>query len=209
VDKKILFPFSLDKDFHRGYAWTMELATRMNATLYFFTSIPDQQTEEKYLLKHIYHALLSARGNYLRYFQSPAKSTAIARTERCIEKGEFNNSLIQFVMKTRFDIVVVDPNASGITLSTIKGVVENSSGVIVLPDQEGLSSRVHAGPIGEIRKNVTENFFETLRQSDLYKLRTNFFLTLGQDKRLFNYLRCFFGKNLGAWNGDGQAGYTS
>ncbi len=172
----------------------MELAVRMNATLYFFTTVPDHQQDDKYILRHVYHSLLVARGNYLQYYAAPTKGTAIAKTERLIEKGDLTWSLIKFVKKTNFDIVVVDPNASGLTAATIHDVVENSKGVIVLPDQKEIPDDLANRTAKEIGKNPSDHFFEVLRQSDCYQLHSNFFRILGQDKRLFNYLRCFFRK---------------
>ena len=78
----------------------MELAVRMNATLYFFTTVPDHQQDDKYILRHVYHSLLVARGNYLQYYAAPTKGTAIAKTERLIEKGDLTWSLIKFVKKS-------------------------------------------------------------------------------------------------------------
>jgi hypothetical protein len=67
--------------------------------------------------------------------------------------------------------------------------------VIVLPKRKEGLAKPPAGPVGEIENKITEDFYTILSQSDLYKLRGNFFRTLGRDKSLFNYLRGFFGKN--------------
>ena len=173
----------------------MELALRMNATLYFFTAVPEDHPDDKHFLKNIYFSLLAARGNYLQHSFTPRKITAIAKTERLIEKGDLTWSLIKFVKKTKFDIVVVDPGASGLTPSTIHDVVENSNGVIVLPDQSEISYSPAYRSGNETGENATDDFFNVLQQSDCYQLHSNFFRILGEDKRLFNYLRGFFRKN--------------
>ena len=170
----------------------MELAVRMDATLYFFTTVPAQPNKEKDFLRQVYHAMLAARGDYLQYFYTPTKGIAIAKTKRHIEKGDLSWSLMKFVTKTKFDIVVVDPVASGIKPSTIYDVVENSDGVIVLPEQKEIPDDAFYRDNGEVEKNRTKDFFEVLQQSDLYKLQNNFFRTLGQDKKLFNHLRSLF-----------------
>ena len=87
----------------------MELASRMNATPLFFTVVPSHQ-EDQTLEGNVYHSLLEARGNYLQYFRfsNRKRSKPIPKTERLIEKGDFTWSLIKFVKKTKFDIIVVD-----------------------------------------------------------------------------------------------------
>ena len=138
----------------------MELAVRMDATVYFFTTVPAHPHKEKDFLRQVYHAMLAARGDYLQYFHTPTKGIAIAKTERHIEKGDLSWSLMKFVKKTKFDIVVVDPVASGITPSTIYDVVENSDGVIVLPKQKEIPDNPFCRDGMEIEKNRTKDFFD-------------------------------------------------
>ena len=195
VGKRILFPFSFEKNFHRGYSWTMELASRMNATPLFFTVVPAHQ-EDPNLQGNVYHSLLEARGNYLQYFRfSNKKSRSIPKTERLIEKGDFTWSLIKFVKKTKFDIIVVDLQASELSPTTLQDVVEHANGVIVLPDEKESLDHPLTGPSKAIEKKIKQDFYDILEQSDLYKVPANFFRTLGRDRRLFNYLRGFFTKN--------------
>jgi len=191
---KILFPFSFEKNFHRGYSWTMELASRLNATPFFFTVIPFHQHDQN-PLSNVYHSLLEARGNYLQYFRLSKTGKSIPKTERLIEKGDFTWSLIRFVKKTKFDIIVVDLQASELSPTTLQDVVENANGVIVLPDQKEARVNSLAGPSKAIEKKIKQDFYDILEHSDLYKVPGNFFRTLGGDRRLFNYLRGFFTKN--------------
>lgn len=196
MSKKILFPFCFDSDFNRGYSWTMELAVRMNAKLFFFTAVPPDSKAEKGIMRNVYHSLLEARGNYLQYFNTSKNGTTLAKTERCIEKGDFTWSLLKFVKKTRFDVIVVDPRASHLTPDTLHDVVEFSNGVIVLPNEpENSPDRTPEVPPSEIEKKITEDFYNTLRQAETYKLPGNFFRALGRDQSLFNYLRRFFKGN--------------
>jgi hypothetical protein len=173
----------------------MELASRMNATPFFFTVVPAHHHHDKNRLSNVYHSLLEARGNYLQYFHLSNKGRSIPKTERLIEKGDFTWSLIKFVKKTKFDIIVVDLQASELSPTTLQDVVENANSVIVLPDQKQSLDHPLAGPGRAIEKKITQDFYDTLGQSDLYKVPGNFFRTLGRDRRLFNYLRGFFRKN--------------
>lgn len=194
VSKKILFPFSFEKNFHRGYSWTMELASRMNATPFFFTVVPAHQHDQN-RLSNVYHSLLEARGNYLKYFLFSKKGRSIPKTERLIEKGDFTWSLIKFIKKTKFDIIVVDLQASELSPTTLQDVVENANGVIVLPDQKQGLDHSLSGPDKTIEKKITQDFYDILGQSNLYKVPSNFFHALGRDKWLFNYLRGLFRTN--------------
>src|SRR5258706_2550505 len=195
LSMRILFPFSFEKNFHRGYSWTMELATRTNATPFFFTVVPAQNRHDNEPSSHVYHSLLEARGNYLKYFRFSKRSRSIPKTERLIEKGDFTWSLIKFVKKTKFDIIVVDLQASELSPTTLQDVVENANGVIVLPEEQQRLDRPLAGPSKTIEKKIRQDFYDILEQSDLYKVPSNFFRILGRDRRLYNYLRGFFTKD--------------
>lgn len=159
----------------------MELAARMNAKLFFFTAVPSEKNEAG--LRHVYHSLLAARGSYLQH-ANPLERKPTVKTERCIERGDFTWSLLKFVRRKKFDVIVVDPKASVLSPDTLQDVVAHSNGVIVLPEQTtGLDEPAH---------EATEQFYDILRNSETYKLPGNFFSTLGKDKSLFNYLRKIF-----------------
>jgi hypothetical protein len=192
VDKRILFPFASDRDFHQGYAWAMELASRIRGTLFFFTAIPEEVTDK--VKQDVYLSLMRAQSDYLLYADTSKKGHEPVKTERLIEQGDYYASLISVLKKSRFDIAIIDPRAVALPTSAIEGMVEYSEGVIILPDQKGYT-QPNEKPADEMEKKVTEDFYETLRRSDLYKLPSNFFRTLGQDKGLFNYLRGLFRKN--------------
>jgi Universal stress protein family len=185
VYKKILFPFSPDRSLNAGYSWAMQLAARMNAALFFFTSVPDNEKNKAAFVHQLSHTLLEAQGNYLQYASLQISPT---KTERHIGEGDFPFSLLKFMKKNRFDIVVIDPDSSNIARTTLDYVVENSDGVIVLPTQPENSPAI----LRHAENEITEDFYDILHRSDLYKLPDNFFTTLGQDKGLFNYLRGFF-----------------
>jgi len=191
VHKKILFPFSPGKSLNSGYAWAMQLAARMNAPLFFFTTVPANEKNKDQFLHHVHCSLLEAQGSYLQY---TSQRRAPARTEPHIEQGDFTGSLSQFLKRIRFDIVVIDPQTSGLPKTSLKYVVENSNGVIVLPDQPENSYHSFSTSTKESEKKITESFYSVLHHSDLYKLQDNFFHTLGKDKGVFNYLRSLFEK---------------
>jgi hypothetical protein len=191
VYKRILFPFSPGKSFNTGYNWAMELAGRMNASLLFFTTVPSDNKNNAESVQRVYHSLLEAQGSYL---QQAHNRLSPAKTERHIEEGEFTWSLSRFVKSNRFDIVVIDPTASSLAKDTLDYVVENSDGVIVLPEHQTDETFNRSDSPNASEKKLTEDFYNVLHQADLYKLHDNFFSTLGQDKTLFNYLRGFFKK---------------
>src|SRR5260221_14395805 len=166
-----------------------------NATPFFFTVVPAENRHDNEPSSHVYHSLLEARGNYLKYFRFSKRSRSIPKTERLIEKGDFTWSLIKFVKKTKFDIIVVDLQASELSPTTLQDVVENANGVIVLPDQKEARVNSLAGPSKAIEKRIKQDFYDILAQSNLYKVPSNFFHTLGRDKSLFNYLHGLFRKS--------------
>lgn len=131
----------------------------------------------------------------MQYFRFSKKGRSIPKTERLIEKGDFTWSLIKFVRKTKFDIIVVDLQASELSPTTLHDVVENANGVIVLPDQKQCLDSSLAGLGNTIEKKITQDFYDTLGRSNLYKVPSNFFHALGRDKWLFNYLRGLFRTN--------------
>ena len=192
MHKKILFPFSSDRELTVGYNWAMELASRMNAALFFFTTVPDSEQNKAAFVDHLSHSLLEAQGNYL---QHASMEISPAKTERHIGEGDFTFSLSKFVRKNRFDIVVIDPVSSHLTAHTLDYVVENSNGVIVLPEHNNAS--IPQLPLRDHQGNP-DDFYDVLHKADLYKLPENFFTTLGKDRRLFNYLRTFFRKKSNA-----------
>jgi hypothetical protein len=200
VHKKILFPFSPGKSFDVGYTWAMELAARMNGALSLFTTVPTDEENNVAFRQHVYNSLLAAQGNYSQYV---SRNLSPSPTEPHIGQGDFTGSLSQFLKTNRFDIVVIDPQASGLPKTALEEVVENSNGVIVLPHhQRKPDSR---GPLSrqENEKKIAEAFYDVLHQSELYKIHDNFFRTLGRDQPLFNYLRSFFKRRGGIANHTG------
>jgi hypothetical protein len=192
VHKKILFPFSPGRTMDTGYGWSMELASRMNAVLFFFTAVPETETNKSEFVENLSHSLLKAQGNYLQHTTQLGQH---ARTQRHIEEGDFTFSLSKFIKKNRFDIVVIDPQASELPKTTLEYVVANSDGVIVLPDQPQDFYRDVSAANKASEKKSTEAFYDVLHHSEIYKLHENFFRTLGRDKGVFNYLRAFFFKS--------------
>jgi hypothetical protein len=191
VHKKILFPFSPGRSMNTGYGWSLELASRMNAVLFFFTAVPETEPNKPEFLEKLSHSLLKAQGNYLQY---TAQLNQHARTERHIDEGDFTFTLSRFIKRNRFDIVVIDPQASELPKTSLEYVVANSDGVIVLPAQPEDFYHEVSQTNKESEEKLTEAFYNVLHHSDLYKLHENFFRTLGKDSGVFNYLRSFFKK---------------
>src|SRR5690348_9927292 len=93
--KKILFPFSVDTPYYDGYSWAVELAAKMEAELWLFTTSTDKKEET---VQHIFHSLLEAQGHHLQL--SSNSGTTKIKTERWIETGNLKNALLSFLSQT-------------------------------------------------------------------------------------------------------------
>ncbi len=176
--KKILFPFSVDTPYYEGYSWAVELASKMEADLWLFTTSQDK--EEK-TIQHIFHSLLEAQGHYLQ--SVPHSSSPKIKTERWIETGNLRHSLLAFLQKNPVDITVLDSSLPMDKQSELSEVIDYSKGAIVLSSKK------------EKNNGQGSKFYERLHDAELYKLPENFFATLSNDHSLFNYLRKVFKRN--------------
>ena len=177
--KKILFPFSVDTPYYEGYSWAVELASKMEADLWLFTTSKDK--EEK-TIQHIFHSLLEAQGHYLQSASHNGNGSKI-KTERWIETGNLKSSLLTFLQKNPVDITVLDSSLPMDKQSELSEVIDYSKGAIVLSSKK------------EKNNGHESKFYEKLHDAELYKLPENFFSTLGNDHSLFNYLRKVFKRN--------------
>jgi hypothetical protein len=173
--KKILFPFSVDTPYYEGYSWAVELASKMEAELWLFTSSEDKRDETR---QQIFHSLLGAQGHYLQSAQPKHKDFKI-KTERWIETGNLKNALLSFLKSNPVDITVLDISLP-IDKQSESEVIDYSKGAIVLREKN------------EKRGTSENKFYEKLQDAELYKLPENFYNTFSNDHSLFNYLRKAF-----------------
>ena len=184
VKKVLLYPFLIDRPYFEGYAWAMELAFRMKASLQLFTTITPSP-EEKGTTDSIYHSLLEAHGYFLQHYQHDGiKANEVTRETCIVEGGELKDALILHLRKHAVDIVIIDPFLSSSPAGEIHELVTESSGIILL-------SRDKPSPGQKPHRTRADHFYDRLRRAKLYKLPENFFDTLGSDHSLFNYLRKF------------------
>jgi len=175
MTKKILFPFSVNTPYHEGYSWAIELASKMEAELWLFTSSEDKGDETR---KQIFHSLLKAQGHYLQSTAHKHKGLTI-KTEHWIETGNLKNTLISFLKSNPVDITVLDASLP-LDKTAESEVIDYSKGAIVLTAKN------------EKHGSSENQFYEKLQDAELYKLPENFYDTLSNDYSLFNYLRKVF-----------------
>ena len=177
-------------DFRRGYAWSMELARRLNGKLTLFTVVThDGAVEEK---EEVYHELMEAQGHYIGHYQVLHRKVPRIRTKRVIAvtdlystRMDFINKLVEFLQLETFGIVVLEPGL--LSAKEQDKIIRASNCMILLP--EHIAQPV---PEGDPEKYVTERFYEIFRQSDHFKVSRELFGRLSNDRNLFNYLRAFF-----------------
>src|SRR5436190_15664847 len=177
--KLLLYPFSIDRPYFDGYAWALQLCSRMNASLQLFTIIPQSQ-DPRLFTDLIYHSLLEANGYVLQHYRSHGINPSAITRETCIVQGDqLHEQLLLHLKDNPVDIVILDPAASA---GGAQDIANKSRGVILLAKEK---AKAH---------DQADRFFDRLRKAKLYKLPANFFDTLGRDSTLFNYLRGFFGR---------------
>ncbi len=184
VKKVLLYPFSIDCPYFEGYAWAMELAFRMRASLQLFTTISAAQNLNG-STDCIYLSLLEAHGYFLQHYQHKGiKSNEVKREACIIQGGELKEELILHLKTNPVDIVIIDFSISTGHTEGVKEIVKESCGVILLSEDQPSGDNKH-------HPSRADHFYDRLRRADLYKLPENFFDTLGNDLSLFNYLRKF------------------
>ncbi|CAN5459973.1 hypothetical protein BH09BAC3_BH09BAC3_15580 [soil metagenome] len=183
VKKTILYPFSINSPYFEGYAWAFELAFRMKAKLQLFTSTavspgvivpPDS----------IYRSILEAHGYYLEHYKHPESQLRDVSREPSITHGELKDDLLFHLKSYPVDIVIIDTPFLSTQFKGLQAIERQAKGMILLPDASGVISTL----------SHNDHFYDVLRRSELYKLPENFFVTLGNDKSIFNYLRGLFQK---------------
>ncbi|HWA35158.1 MAG TPA: hypothetical protein VG737_13550 [Cyclobacteriaceae bacterium] len=180
LKKILLYPFSTEFFYFENYAWVTELAWRMNARLQLITttSLSENLSSTR---DAIYDSLLQAQGYYLQHYHSGSNSGEI-KSEPYIAEGDLGSALMTHLKNNPVDVVVLDASFLSRNYKKLGDIVESSGGVIALPRH----------PVTTNEKSKSDQFYDTLRRSELYKLPENFFSTLGSDRTVFNYLRKFF-----------------
>ena len=178
MDKKIVFPFSVDTSYYEGYSWASELAYKFGTNLLLFTTC--KQKDESSLQK-IFNSLLKAQGHYLQF----VRNSRPLKTERFIETGDLIHPLLRFLQdkKNNNTIIVIDPSFPVADKAQLNEIIDTASGVVVLSSELSVATNDPEG-----------DFYEKLRTAELYKLPNDFFDTLSHDRSVFNYLRNFFKK---------------
>ena len=183
LKKVILYPFAINSPYFEGYAWAVELAFRMKAKLQLFTTtaIAPGITAP---FDSIYHSLLQAHGYYLEHYNhSESKPSEVSR-EPSITNGELKDDLILHLKTNPVDIVIIDPPFLSTQFRGLSEIGKQAKGMILLPENLDVSQSL----------TYNDHFYDVLRHSELHKLPENFFVTLGNDKSVFNYLRKLFQK---------------
>ncbi|MBY0433652.1 MAG: hypothetical protein K2U26_06045 [Cyclobacteriaceae bacterium] len=178
--RTLLYPFSVNTPYFEGYAWAMELASRMKARLQLFTTLP-HTPGYAFPSDPVYHSLLEAQGYYLQHYQHQVPYSKEVKREPFITRGALKDELLAHIRKHSIDIIIIDPAFSNEHHEALKEIVRESGAAIILHPENALTGNSDA-------------FYERLRQAELYKLPDNFFSTLSKDGSVFNYLRTFFQK---------------
>ena len=182
--KSILFPFVHETDFSTGYAWSLELASRIKGHLSIFTTIPDG-TREHYSL--VYESLIKARQFHLRRLGTLTLGKRPPSVTRNFLKGDFENTFVQFVVDTKFDVIVLPSEI--VSDKTLKQLIHAHKQIICLPSDGLPSDGVDMKQPAPTREAF---FLEMLQRTACYNLPTSFFRLFGDDKSLFNSIASFF-----------------
>lgn len=189
----IIYPFRVGKNFQQGYAWSLELARRINFELIAFTVITGEITNAKKEI--IYYALMAAQGHYWQHYTFTHRRASPKRKQKRIiidtvledVESEFYNKFTDHIKSKNYSILAIIPDL--FTKPEVnRWVISLNKPVLVLP-QNDLSIKTNENGL-----NVTERFYEIFRQCEFYNIDRHIFDYLAKDKNLFNYLRFFFGK---------------
>ena len=182
MSKTILYPFKINSDFRVGYAWSAELARRLNNNLSLFTTLDPSSPDPTVA---IYNELVDAQGFYVKSFQLLQKGLKPVKSERNFVEGEFDSSFLDFVDHRKPEIIVLPSKLfeNGI----MKKIINSRSKVIVLASAE--IEKTHIA-----KKDRAELFLSLLRHSACYNIPQSFFNTISNDRNIFNSLAAFFRK---------------
>jgi len=185
IHKTLLYPFSVNASYFAGYAWATELALRLNARLQLFTVT---RSDDPAAAEAVYQSLLAAHGYYLHHFQHDKARMTRAIREQYIVAGELKDGLIQHLKNNQVDIMIIDPAFQSLQGNSLKEIVREAQGAIILSNQPD-----PGGELGQL--SITDHFYNQLRNAEFYKIPENFFSSLGHDHTVFNYLRKLFQKS--------------
>jgi hypothetical protein len=191
VADTILFPFKSRSNFNNGYAWSMELAHKMNTFLAFFTLITADYAEEE--REAAYHALMEAHGHYVQYYQVLNRKVPKIRSKRIILPGvhltvdpHFTNKLIEFLAGAGPHLIVLQPEL--FSKDDLSRIAKASEPTIILPEM----TRSHEFDDSDPDQSSSHVFYDILRRSQLINMEEGFFNRIAKDTSLFNYLFSIF-----------------
>jgi hypothetical protein len=180
VNKTVLYPFRIDKDFHIGYAWSAELSRLLKLKFSLFTTLSPLSNEA---VADVYHALADAQGYYVKNFELLHLRLKPIKSERNFLEGEFLKTFYAFVNQTQPHITVLQsdlfPN------EVMKDIIDSGRKVIVLSSNKILNSPV-------TRKDRAHLFITMLQNAALYNIPYSFFKIMSEDISLFNSIAHFF-----------------
>lgn len=184
IYKTVLYPFSIHAAYFGGYAWSVELALRLNASLQLFSTM---EADDETAGDTFYQSLLAAHGHYLHHFHHDKATQPHLVREQYLVKGEFREVLINHLRNNAVDILVIDKTMQTQLGDTLKDVVQESKSAIILSQLPELKPDIP----------ITEHFYSQLRKAEFYKVPAHFYSSLHHDNKAFNYLRSLFQKSPG------------
>jgi hypothetical protein len=180
--KAILYPFQINKDFRVGYAWSAELARRLNRDLSLFTTYTPVTSDATV---DIYNALAEAQGFYIKSFKLLQQRLRPVKSKRHFLPGEFETGFLDFVDKHQPGIIVMQSDL--LENELMKKIIKSGLQVIVLAS-------------GEIQKIQIANwdraqlFLTLLRHAACYNIPQSVFNSISKDNLLFNTIASLFRK---------------
>lgn len=180
MSKAILYPFQISKDFRIGYAWSAELARRLNRNLSLFTTYtavsPDATVG-------IYNALAEAQGFYVRSFKLLQEKLRPVKSKRHFLPGEFDASFLDFVDRQPPGIIVLQSDLLGNDL--MKKIIKSGFQIIVLASGEIQRMEV-------ANRDRAQLFLTMLRHAACYNIPQSVFNSISSDRLLFNTIASLF-----------------
>lgn len=182
MSKAILYPFQINKDFRVGYAWSAELARRLNRNLSLFTTYTPASSDATL---EIYSALAEAQGFYVKSFKLLHERLRPVKSERHFLPGEFDASLLDFVDQHPPGIIVLQSDL--LENDLMKKIIKSGFQIIVLASGEIQKTQIADRGRGEL-------FLTLLRHAACYNIPQSVFNSIGTDGLLFNTIASLFRK---------------
>jgi hypothetical protein len=183
MSKAILYPFKINKDFRIGYAWSAELARRLNRDLSLFTTYTSPSSDATV---EIYNALVDAQGFYVKSFKLLEERLRPVKSERHFLRGEFDATFLDFVYyKYQPGIIVLQSDLLGNDL--MKNIIKSGFQIIVLASGETPKTQV-------ANCDRLQLFLTLLRHAACYNIPQSVFNSIGNDRLLFNAIASLFRK---------------